>query len=76
MDEKRVIELTVENCPELRAFEEKCEATAAEVERILNDSADVQRALELLAELGVGLELVPYALNDRSEEGSCNGDTR
>lgn len=71
-EEKQVIELAVENCPELRAYVEDIKATAAEVKRLIEEEHDLDRAAELLAELGLGMEVSVdfYKLTDRDEEAS------
>lgn len=77
-DEKQVVELTVENCPELHAAVEERKAKAAEATRALEEDHDLDRAAELFAELGFGMEInVDFReLSDRGEEGSCSGGIR
>ncbi len=75
---RQVVELTVDNCPELRVYVEKLEAKADEVTRVLEEDHDLDHAAELLAELGLGMEVSidVYKLTDRDEEVSCNEGTR
>ena len=75
-EEKQVIELTVENCPELRAAVERYTSTGEEVERILNESEDLNRAAELLGEIGLGLRIEVFKLKNRSAGTRRNEGTR